>query len=94
MLIWHRSLRRVTFASGMMIKVGLGQLLIIIKGDRFLSCMCSNIVEIRSEVTLLFLDAALEILMSCCPSCRCGECDEQYCVSAVDPGDREAGGSH
>lgn len=61
---------------------------------QILSCMCSNIVEIRSEVTLLFLDAALEILMSCCPSCRCGECDEQYCVSAVDPGDREAGGSH
>lgn len=26
--------------------------------------------------------------------CRCRECDEQHCVSAVDSGDREAGGSH
>lgn len=58
--------------------------------------MCSSVVEIghRSEVMLLFLDAALDILLSLCHPCRCGECDEQYCVPAVNPGDREAGGSH
>lgn len=42
---------------------------------------------------LPFLEAALEILFSLFPF-RCGECDEQYCVSAVNPGDRETGGSH
>lgn len=30
----------------------------------------------------------------CVSLCRCRECDEQHCVPAVDPGDREAGSSH
>lgn len=36
---------------------------------QILSCMCSSVVEIghRSEVMLLFLDAALDILLSLCP---------------------------
>lgn len=38
-----------------------------------------------------FLNAYIPVSVSLY---RCGECDEQHRVSAVDPGDRQAGGSH
>lgn len=62
---------------------------------QILSCLCSSVLEIShtSEMMLPFGCYSWNPVVSLSP-CRCGECDEQYCVSAVDPGDREAGGPH
>lgn len=63
MSIWHRSLRRVTFASRMMIKVSVGKLLIVNTGE-ILSCVLFNAVENSHRSEAMHL--AGSIFLGCC----------------------------